>query len=40
MEKEALEKNAFSLRNRIAKYENAIQQRLRRLKPTSHMGLD
>jgi len=40
MEKEALEKNAFSLRNRIAKYENAIQQRLRWLKPASHMGLD
>jgi len=40
MQKEVLEKTSLSLRNRFAKYDNAIQQGLKRLKPTSHMGLN
>jgi len=40
MQKEALEKTCLSLRNHIAKYDNAIQQGLKQVKPTSHMGLN
>jgi len=39
MQKEALKKKCFSLRNRIAKFDNAIDVGLERLKPTSQMGL-
>jgi len=40
MKKEPLKKNSLSLRNRIAKYDNAIQQGFKGLKPTSQMGLN
>jgi len=39
MKKEVLKKKCFSLRNHIAKFDNAIPVGLERLKPTSKMGL-
>jgi len=39
MKKEALKKKPFSLRNHIAKFDNAIHVGLERRKPTSQMGL-
>jgi len=39
MKKEALKKNCFSSRKLHCNIDNAMQQGLERLKPTSHMGL-